>query len=100
MTPVSRLAAAAAAAPRSPFCPESAGAAGDGAAGPRRSWSDSSLASAATAPADLACRAASGVMRSQIAGSALATIAGAKLKNAAVTGAAPTRPSGAARPAK
>jgi hypothetical protein len=39
-------------------------------------------------------------MRSQIAGSALATIAGAKLKNAAVTGAAPTRPSGAARPAK
>ena len=42
----------------------------------------------------------SGATTSQQPGTALATIAGWKLKKAAVTGPAPTRPSGAARAAK
>ena len=42
----------------------------------------------------------SGATTSQQPGTALATMAGWKLKKAAVTGPAPTRPSGAARAAK
>jgi hypothetical protein len=61
---------------------------------------DSSLRSARTAPADRTRSASDGVISSQIAGSARPTIGAAKLKNAAVTGASPIAPSGAARPAK
>ncbi|WP_240051560.1 hypothetical protein [Pseudonocardia sp. EV170527-09] len=52
------------------------------------------------APARRAAIAAAGVPSDQTAGSARATIDGWKPWNAAVTGAAPTGPSGAARIAK
>jgi hypothetical protein len=55
---------------------------------------------AASAPASRVASASSGAIRSQTAGIARATKAGAKLKNEAVTTAAPAGPSGAARPAK
>ena len=52
------------------------------------------------APASRVRSASPGLIRSQTAGIARATKAGAKLKNEAVTTAGPVGPSGAARPAK
>ncbi len=57
-------------------------------------------ASACTAPVSRARNASSGVASCHTAGRARATTCGAKVKKAAITGAGPTGPSGAARPAK
>ena len=64
------------------------------------SVSAASARNASTAPSSRAARVRSGVARFHTSGSARATMCGAKLKNAATTGAAGTGPSGADRPAK
>ena len=60
----------------------------------------SSSVRAVRAPVARAVSAAAGLIRDHTSGSARATMAGAKLKNAPTTGPGPTAPSGAARPAK